>query len=484
MFSPPLDIILLFAVTTPIVGWCTSKSRFKSFCGLYVIIGLSISAYALYSILHEALVSPVRIPVSIDYLRSSLKIDALGVFMAATIIAIGIFTAIYSLRFMAKDVGISLYYTLLMFMIAGMIGVVFANDFFTLFIFWELMSISSYILVAFRKHNPEPVEAGLKYLVMGAVGSASLLFGISLIYGLAGTLNFEALASALAGAKGSWLYLASLLVFIGFGIKAAIVPLHAWLPDAYSAAPSSISAILSAVVTETGIYALCRIFFAIFNPALVEWPIIFAILSVITMAFGNIVALLQMDLKRLLAYSSLGHIGYMLVGLAAGNQLGLTGTILHIFNHALMKGVAFLCVGAIIYRLGAGRLDEIAGVGRKMPITTVAFGISLFALTGMPPLNGFISELTLFMASVQAGMAWLGIAIVLNSVLSAGYYLRVIRALIQPAKSKEIKNVKETPALMLIPICIMTIFILLFGIWPDPVLEFARKAAAVLPYAT
>ena len=161
MFSPPLDIILLFAATTPIVGWCTSKSRFKSFCGLYVIIGLSISAYALYSILHEALANPVRIPVSIDYLHSSLKIDALGVFMAATIIAMGIFTAIYSLRFMAKDTGISLYYTLLMFMIAGMIGVVFANDFFTLFIFWELMSISSYILVAFRKHNPEPVEAGL-----------------------------------------------------------------------------------------------------------------------------------------------------------------------------------------------------------------------------------------------------------------------------------------------------------------------------------
>ena len=484
MFGFPLDVILLFAVTMPFVGWLFSKSRFRSFCGIYVIVGLLISAYSLYTVSCEALVNPVRIDASLDYLHSSLKIDALGVFMTAIIIAIGIFTAIYSLRFMERDTGIPLYYTLLMLMIAGMTGVVFANDFFTLFIFWELMSISSYILVAFRKQNREPIEAGLKYLVMGAAGSASLLFGIGLIYGLAGTLNFEALTSALSNAKNGWLYFASLLVFTGFGIKAAIVPLHTWLPDAYSAAPSSISAILSAVVTETGIYALCRVFFTVFNPIQIEWPFIFAILSIITMTFGNIVALLQTDLKRLLAYSSIGHIGYMLVGLASANQLGLTGTMLHILNHALMKGAAFFCAGALIYRLGAGSLDEIAGAGRKMPITMIALGISLFALMGMPPTNGFISELTLFMASVQANMAWLGIAIVLNSALSAGYYLRVIRTLIQPAKSKKIESLKEAPALMLIPICIMAALIILFGIWPDPIMELARKAAAALPYVT
>jgi formate hydrogenlyase subunit 3/multisubunit Na+/H+ antiporter MnhD subunit len=198
------------------------------------------------------------------------------------------------------------------------------------------------------------------------------------------------------------------------------------------------------------------------------------------MTVGNVMALLQNDVKRLLAYSSIGHMGYMLVGLALATQLGLTGTLLHIFNHALMKGAAFLCAGAIIYRLETRNLNEMSGVGRKMPITAIFFAVSLFALMGMPPLNGFISELTLITATMQSNVGWLGVAIILNSILSSAYYLRVLRVLIQPNLSEASQKAKEAPVLMLIPIGVMTALIIFFGIYPGPVIKLAQQAASAL----
>jgi proton-translocating NADH-quinone oxidoreductase chain N len=388
---------------------------------------------------------------------------------------------IYSIKFMESDARTPIFFTLLLAMISGMVGVVSAADLFTLFVFWELMSIASYVLVAFRKEEWEPVEAGFKYLIMSAAGSATTLFGISLLYGMTGTLNFVGLAQAFGqSAANPWLYLASLFIFAGFGVKAAVVPLHTWLPDAYSAAPTPISAILSGVVTEIGIYALCRTFFTAFLSIQANWSIILAGVSIVTMVVGNIMALLQNDVKRLLAYSSIGHIGYMLIGLSVGTQIGLTGTFLHIFNHALMKATAFLCSGAIIYRLETRRLEDMEGIGRRMPLTTIMLGISLFALIGMPPLNGFVSELTLFTSTVQAGMSWLGIALILSSVLSAAYYLRMLRVLIQPIASEKIQKVKEAPKIMLLPMIVMTGLIILFGIWPDPVIKMAQQAATGL----
>ena len=481
MFTLPLDTLFVFAASTPIIGWILRKGGAEKLCGVYAIIGLLTSGSMVYNLFLEASKRPVTTSVCDEVYASCLRVDTLSVFMASTFIGIGLLAAVYSIKYMEGEKGIPLYYTLLLSMVGGMVGVAFAGDFFTLFVFWELMCVSSYVLVAFRKRRWESVEAGLKYLLMSAAGSASLLFGLSLIYGLAGTLNFHSLASIFKGVKPNiWLGMASLFLFAGFGVKAAVVPLHTWLPDAYSAAPAPISAILSAVVTETGVYALCRVFFTVFQPLQVQWSMVLAVLSLVTMTFGNITALLQNDLKRLLAYSSIGHIGYMLVGLAVGTQIGLTGTALHIFNHALMKGACFLCVGAFVYRVGVRRLDEIAGIGRRMPFTTIALCVSLFALTGMPPLNGFISELTLFMSSVEAGMTWLGVAIIVNSLFSSGYVLRVVKALLQRREAEGFENVKEAPLLMLTPILVMVFMIVLFGVWPDPVLEFARKAAYAL----
>ena len=483
-FNLPIDILLLFTITTPAIGWLLSKAGREGLSGVYALVGLALSGVALYQTYAGLTSSGPAQTQATGLFSAVLSTDMLSIFMTTIFIGLGVAITIYSLRYMEREGGKFLYYAMILAMVSGMTGVVFAGDLFTLFVFWELMSISSYVLVSFHREKWEPVEAGFKFLIMGVAGSATALFGMSLLYGMAGTLNFGGLANAFSQtASGPWLWVALLFIIAGFGVKAAIVPLHTWLPDAYSAASAPISAILAGVVTEVGIYALARTFFSAFLSIQAQWVPILAVLSVLTMVVGNVSAILQDDLKRLLAYSSIGQIGYMLTGLAVGTQLGLTGTFLQLFNHALMKGTAFLCAGAIAYRLGTGDLKSMDGVGRKMPVTTVILSISMFALIGMPPLNGFISELTLFTASAQANMAWLGISIILNSAISAVYSLRVIRALMQSGNGNgngAMEKVKEAPLLMLVPICIMGALIVLFGVWPDPLIRFAQQAAAAL----
>jgi proton-translocating NADH-quinone oxidoreductase chain N len=461
MIAPIIDLLLFFAITTPILGWLCEKIKRPYLCGIYVTIGLAI---ALWQVLL------MKFPIKI----SQFSIDQLSGFMAITFLMLGIFASIFSMKYLERDTGIPLFYTLLILMIIGMIGAVFASDFFTFFVFWEMMCISSYTLVAFRKEKWEPIEASFKYLIMSSAGSASILFGMSLIYGMCGTLSFTEISRILTE-PNIWVYIASIFVFIGLGVKSAIFPLHTWLPDAHSAAPSPISAMLSGVVVETGVYAICRIGFSIFS--CIKWLEVIAILSIFTMFIGNLTPLLQTDIKRLLAYSTIAHIGYMLAGISTGTILGLTGALMHIFNHAIMKGLAFLCSGVILYQLETRDMREMLGVGRRMPITTTTLFISLFALAGMPPLNGFISELTIILASIEANMIWLGICIIINSIISAAYYLRILKAFLQPITLENIKKVKEGPIIMLIPLVSLAILIIVFGIWPDGLMNYAKSAA-------
>jgi multicomponent Na+:H+ antiporter subunit D len=485
LFNLVLDTLLLFTVTAPLVGALASRIRKRALTGTYASIGFIAAGTALY-VMYTGFSSNPTPATGSGLFSAIVRTDMLSIFMTAIFIGIGLAAVVYSIKYMEKDSGKPLYFTLLLAMTSGMVGTVFAGDLFTLYVFWELMSISSYVLVAFRRETWEPVEAGLKYLVISAAGSATILFGISFLYGLAGTLNFQGLYWAFNQSPSTiWFYVAFMFILVGFGVKTAIVPLHTWLPDAHSAAPTPISAMLSGVVIETGVYALLRTFFTAFFSVQQQWFIMLAVLSILTMTLGNLSALLQDDVKRLLAYSSIGHVGYMLAGIAIGTQLGLTGTLLHVFNHALMKSAAFLCAGAIIFRLETRNLNEFSGVGRKMPITAIFFAVSLFALIGMPPLNGFISELTLLTAATTANVVWLGLAIILNSILSAAFYLKVLRTLILPKLSNSAQKAKEAPAMMLIPIGVLTALIVLFGIYPEPIIKLAQQAVTgLLPALT
>jgi proton-translocating NADH-quinone oxidoreductase chain N len=411
-------------------------------------------------------------------LGACMEIDMLSIYMAFSATLLGLFATVYSYSYMEHDTRLTEYYTLLSALVASIVGVSFAGDFFTFFVFWEMMGITSYVLVAFRKENWGPIEAGFKYMVMGAIGSTLLLLGIALVYGMAGTVNFAQASMVLKHQPLSiWLSLALIIFIVGFGVKSAIVPMHTWLPDAHPEAPSPISAMLSGILIETALYGLTRVLNILFEPSTFQMAI--AVLAVLTMCLANILALLQQDIKRMLAYSSIAQMGYMLIGVSVGTSYGLMGTFLHVFNHSLLKGMAFLSAGSIVHEAKTRDIENLKGIGRLMPITSLCLFITLLGLGGVPATNGFVSKFILFNSAIGEGMAWLAIVGILNSALSMGYYLRVMLTLIsEPIES--LKGLKEAPPLMLGVTVAMATLVVLFGLWPEPVISYATEAAKAL----
>ncbi|MCX6661029.1 MAG: proton-conducting transporter membrane subunit [Euryarchaeota archaeon] len=421
-----------------------------------------------------------------------LRMDGLAVFLALIALTLGSVVCLYSVIYMKNDEGQEYYYTLLLLMVAGIVGIGLATDFLVLYLFFELMSIPSYALVVFRRHEMMAIEAGMKYIVMGAVGSAFAFFGISLVYFQTGTLSFSSLIGMLITTP--LLQAALLFLIIGFGVKAAIVPLHTWLPDAHSAAPSGISAMLSGIVIGAGFFTLLRSILIFSGTSLAVGEMLI-IIALITMSVGNLMAFSQLthkqaDLKRILAYSSVAQMGYIVlgvgVGLAYGIRIGYEGGLFHIMTHAFMKGLAFLCAGAIIHELGTRYLDEMDGIGLSMKTTGFAFTLSLLALAGVPPLSGFMSEWMVFSGGIltYGVIGWWGIAIaviaLLNALLSLGYYLPIIKTLYLPAEHKKIAKAKETSVVMLAAIGILAALTIILGIWPELGLQAVKPAVDIL----
>jgi proton-translocating NADH-quinone oxidoreductase chain N len=485
----PLLIPFAGAIIIALLGILLRKAGVEKVTGyLAALVALGTIASVIY---FYQLVSQQGV-ITFHYLfeppgGACLRVDMLSWFMSLVFSNLGFLVTIYSIAYMEKDTGLDKYYALLLALIGGMNLVVYAGDLFTLFVAWELMSVSSYALVSFRKESWEPVEAGFKYLVMSAFGSATLLYAISLIYGLTGTLSYEAVHQALQVAKTDpSLYLIVGMLIIGFGVKASIVPLHTWLPDAHPAAPSSISAMLSGVVIKNGVYGILRVLLLAFPVTVLDYGTIVAVFAVLTMTVGNIMALLQEDIKRLLAYSSIVNIGYIFAGLAVGMMngvgetaavIGVAGGLLHVLNHSLMKGMLFLCAGAFIHELGTRNLEELKGIGRKMPITAFCFFMGCLAIAGVPGLSGFVSKFMIIWGAVVGGQLVLAALTLINSAFSVVYYLRLIHIILFAEPSKEMEHVKEAPISILIPIVILTIQIIFIGIWPRTAIEVVEKAA-------
>ena len=478
----PMIISLLGAVATPFVGILSERTSEKLKDAWFLLVSLAslIGVYQLYNMVKS---TPNGVLLLYSWgqappLSGCFEVDMLGVYMAFGIAFLGLLVAIYSISYMEHETRVTEFYTLVTFMISGMFGIVLAGDLFTLFVFWELMGLSSYVLVSFLKQNWGPIEAGFKYLVMSATAGAFLLLSMALLYGLAGTLNFALLASSIRGNPlTGWTIVLFATLIIGFGVKSAIVPLHTWLPDAHPEAPSPISALLSGIVIETGLYAMIRLLYVVFEPELFKVPI--AALALVTMTVGNVMALRQDDLKRLLAYSSIAQVGYMLIGVSTGLTYGLLGTFLHVFNHSMMKGMAFLSVGSIVHETGTRDINDLRGVGRMMPYTTLTVIVAFLGLGGVPGTSGFISKFILFSSSIGAGLGILAIFGVLNSALSMAYYLRVVMVLIS-GEPVEGVTAKEAPVLMLGVTVIMAIIVIVLGFFPDPIMGFASEASSTL----
>jgi proton-translocating NADH-quinone oxidoreductase chain N len=411
----------------------------------------------------------------------ALRFDGISLLLSAAVLTLGVMVSLFSGPYIGHEDGQEKYHALLNAMIGGMLGLVCAADLFNLWVWFETAAIASYMLVSYHSDRAASLEAGVKYLVQNSVGSMLVLLGIGLVFSQAGTLNLAELRTLFAGGTLGRLPLlgAGALFCIGFGVKIAIVPMHTWLPDAHSQAPSGISAMLSGVVIETGLVALLRAL-SVVAAMSVSWGTLLLVFGAVNMLAGNLLALRQTQVKRLLAFSSLSHVGYMLLGLgfavSFGQLDGAQGGAFHVLTHAAGKGLAFLAAGCLLFALRLSRGDsgplmaaDLAGAARRYPVTAFTLSIALLGLGGLPPLGGFMSKWQIFVAGVRTGnpvAIALVVFAVLNSLLSLGYYAPLVSTMYRNEQSERVIAGSRVPPAMVIPLVLLAALVVAFGVWP------------------
>jgi len=440
------------------------------------------------------ILSGEEIPV-ISFVDSSvLTEDMFGSFFAVVMLIVAIMVTISSIEYMRKTPNPAPYYSLLLLSSIGMVLLSYSTDLLMLIVAWELMSIPTYVLAGFHKRDTVSNEAAIKYFLFGALSTGIIIYGISLAYGLTGSTNIAIVLQELVQIDGELrpVALMALAMFIaGFGFKLALVPFHMWLPDAYEGSPTTVSTLLAAATKKAGFAAAFRVIIFGMVALNLEWSLVLGILAILTMIIGNLAALTQKSITRMLAYSSIGHAGYILIGLSLApfSILAMQGSLFHILNHAVMKSAAFIAAAAVIVTLATSNIDSYKGLGKRMPVTALVMTISLLALAGIPPLNGFWSKFILFSSAIDAGstVSWgpaLAIVGILTSALSLGYYGWIIRKMyFEESPTAETKRVKE-PRLMLFVLIFALVFMVGFGIYPAPLIEFSSISVppiAVVP---
>ncbi len=379
------------------------------------------------------------------------------------------------------------YYALVMLMVCGMLGMVYTNDLFNLYVFMEILSISSCAIVTITR-KPENLYAGLKYLIIGTIGSITIFLGMALLYMASGTLNITANGELFARVWHLYPVNARMavgLMLTGFAIKAAVFPMHTWLPDAHSVAPAPSSALLSGLVVKVYIVGAIKVLFNIVGVEVLELTNIPTVISYVAMAgmlMGSAFAIGQRKVKRILAYSTVAHIGYIVLGISLLNETGVSAAMFHIVSHSLMKTALFLSVGVIIHRTGRQYVHEFAGVGYRMPLTMTVFSIAALGMIGIPGINGFMSKWYLIIAAVEAGKPIVVPVILVSSFLNAVYYLPiVIAAFMQRSRQTDhIMQGDHLPPTITAPLAITGGLCILFGLFPQLVIEIMQTAMPAL----
>lgn len=374
-------------------------------------------------------------------------------------------------------------YPIILFTTVGMMLMASATDLMTIFLGLELMSISLYVLAGFNRNNIKSNEAGLKYFLLGAFSTGFLLYGMALIYGVTGTTRVAKIASLVTqagGASNTMLLIGMFLMLTGFLFKIAAVPFHMWTPDVYEGAPTPMAAFMSAGPKAAGFAAMLRLLLVAFPTMMVEWSDLFWILAVLTMTVGNFTALRQDNIKRMLAYSSIAHAGYCLVGFASGTATGTSGILFYMLSYTFMNIGAFAVI-VLVGKKGEpnGTVMDYAGFGHKRPLLALAMTIFMFSLAGIPPTAGFIGKFYLFSGAVEAGYLWLAIIGVLNSAASVYYYLRVIVYMYFKPGEEEFEWVNVTVP-MAIALAVSVAGSMIPGIIPSMILQFAQQAIKLI----
>lgn len=425
----------------------------------------------------------------------TLQFDGIAQLVAGLTLGLGALVVLYSGSYMAGEEGEEKYYALLVAMIGVIVGLACATDLFNLWLWFEAMAITSYFLVAFYRNQPTSLEAGVKYLIQSASGSVLVITAIALIFAQTGTTDIGAIRTAAAGAAlDSTLMLAAGALFvIGFGVKAALVPMHTWLPDAHSQAPSGISAMLSGVVIEGGLIAMLRAL-TVLGGFATSWGALLMLFGAANMVIGNLLALRQTQVKRMLAFSSLTHMGYMLIGLGvgiyAGELAGAQGGFFHMLSHGMMKGLAFLAAGTLLYTLHISLGDheplvtsDLNGAAQRYPVTALALSVAVLGLAGLPPLVGFMSKWQIFVGGIAIHNTWVNALLIfaaLNSVLSLAYYAPVVNALYRKQPSLVVTAGQAVPVSFIVPLALLLGLVALVGFWPDAVTWITEPAGMAL----
>jgi NADH-quinone oxidoreductase subunit N len=415
--------------------------------------------------------------------RGQFVIDQFGRFMKTLVLLGSALAIVMSMNFNERE-GIERfeYPVLILFAALGMMMMVSASDLISLYVGIELQSLSLYVIAAFRRDSTKSSEAGLKYFVLGALSSGMLLYGASMIYGFAGTTRFSALAQLFTGPNPDpsiGVIVGLVFLLAGLAFKISAVPFHMWTPDVYEGAPTPVTAFFAVAPKVAALALLTRTMIGPFGELFAQWQQIVIFISIASMLVGALAAIWQTNIKRLMAYSSIGHIGYALVGLAAGTEEGIRGIAIYMAIYLAMNVGAFCC---ILSMRRQGRLVEgisdLAGLARNQPMMAMAMAIFMFSMAGIPPLAGFFGKLYVFLAAVHEGLYTLAIVGVLTSVIGAFYYLRIIKVMYfdEPADAFERSSGGEIKAVM----AVMGLFTLLFVVYPGPLEGAAEAAAAVL----
>lgn len=467
-----MDVLLIFSFILAV-----QKIFFKKYekvAGVLAIVALVISLFSVLQFLfYYKLPYTISLANVFPSVSSYFRIDLFSIFLAILSLSIAILISLYNIQYPSKR-KIS-YYILLLLCLFGILGIAFSYDFFTLMVFWEIMAINSYFLITFGSGKSEKVA--LKYVFISIAGSAFLLFSLSLMFSQVHSLNFLDVANFVKTADSDLMKFIFVLSMVCFAIKSGIVPFHTWVPDTYQEAYSPTSALFSSVLSKVGLFVLLRLIF-VFIPVLNFIQTILMLLAIVSMLLGNIMALFEQDLKRLLAFSSIAHIGYILFAISVFTNNSLSAGLLHMVNHAVVKALLFFIAGTCLFLTGKKRLEEISGIGRINKIFGFGIIIGVFTIIGLPGLPIFMSEFQIVLAGIDAGYFIPVCILLFNFLLSVVYYVRILRELV--IKKPHDKIIKKIPMVLQLSILILILICILLGLYPGFVIGFNKAVVASL----
>ena len=486
IFAVPLVAAPVIYLTGRL-GWRLNKPILEKMAGWLSVFAFLISGIILILAIQQYNASG---PQTVMAEAIALRFDGLSILLAVVALGLGSLVAFYSLVYMKGEAGAEKYYAMLAAMVGVMIGLGCAGDLFNLWVWFEAMAVSSYLLVVFYRAQPASLEAGVKYVIQSAAGSVLVLLAIALVLMQTGTVTLTEIAQEATAVPV--LLAAGALFVIGFGVKAALAPLHTWLPDAHMQAPSGISAMLSGVVIEAGLIAMLRALGPLTGingrgyPA-ATWGWILIGVGALNMLVGNLMALKQTQVKRLLAYSSVSQMGYILFGtgvaLYAGQLAGAQGGMFHLLNHSLMKGLAFLAVGALMFAVSQAHLPgavdsshapmtiaEMGGAAQRFPLVALALSLAVLGLAGLPPLAGFMSKWQVFVAGFDTRSLVITLLVIfaaLNSVLSLAYYAPLVNSVYKRKMTPSMQNAATISWTISLPLALLALGVVVLGLWPS-----------------